>query len=249
MTTTEVLREVSGLTRDLLYFWERKGWVVPERIQKKKMAVRNYSDEQLELIGLIWQKYQEGLLPQRAFEAAVEEIDNPAQERGPVEIEMDDLVRRIRFVSAASGEAIVAEVGGYHVETIVRIIRVMLEEIIRVAPKDMKIESMINEAWIQALTKVIDEQLKELETNEDLIVIMEDSRKERRKKFLLDSYKPLKAAGAMEMIKKADEGITLMKSRRRKRAREELEEGIQKDVESKTTKTKLMKDSKKSLIS
>jgi len=66
MTTTEVLEYFSEynykLTRDLLYFWERRRWVVPARSARNVLGRRDYGPDQIRAISILLNGYADGLL-------------------------------------------------------------------------------------------------------------------------------------------------------------------------------------------
>lgn len=66
MTTRELLKKLPGLSRDTLYYWERKGWIAP----KAKGGRRHYADAEVKLIERLWHYYRQGLRPEKAYERA-----------------------------------------------------------------------------------------------------------------------------------------------------------------------------------
>ena len=67
MTTRELLKRIPGLSRDTLYYWERKGWVSPT----VEGARRQYSEAQVKLVERLWHYYHhESLRAEKAFERA-----------------------------------------------------------------------------------------------------------------------------------------------------------------------------------
>ncbi len=72
MTTRELLKRLPGLSRDMLYYWERRGWVAPN--PGAAGARRVYSDAECRKIAKIWEYYQQGLRPEKAYERAVEDL-------------------------------------------------------------------------------------------------------------------------------------------------------------------------------
>jgi len=68
LNTSEVLRRFPGLTRDLLYFWERHNWISPNRSKRQSLARREYPEEEVRKIGIMFEAYQAGFTPHKAFE-------------------------------------------------------------------------------------------------------------------------------------------------------------------------------------
>ena len=70
LTTTQLLKEVPGLPRDYLYFWQKRDWIRP----RKEGARLVWPEEEVRKIQLLWKHYQAVLRPQKAYEAAVAEL-------------------------------------------------------------------------------------------------------------------------------------------------------------------------------
>lgn len=87
MTTGEVLNRVDNLTKDLLYYWEAKGFINPRKYQRGRVDKRDYSERDLSLITIMFKYYEEGFPPKKSYEKAIEEIGraNPLLFKGEVE--------------------------------------------------------------------------------------------------------------------------------------------------------------------
>src|SRR5437867_3403542 len=73
MTTAEVLKRFPQLTRDQLYFWERKHWIHSTKIERGKsqtMTGRDYSASEVKKISVMAKSYAEGYTPERAYHRA-----------------------------------------------------------------------------------------------------------------------------------------------------------------------------------
>ena len=74
MTTGEVLNKVDNLTKDLLYYWEARGFISPRKYQRGKVEKRDYSEEDFRLIAIIFKYYERGFPPKKSYEKAIEEM-------------------------------------------------------------------------------------------------------------------------------------------------------------------------------
>ena len=70
MNTTEVLEAIPALTRDLLYSFERRGWITPNRVKRGRLKGRDYPESEIEKLSYLIKGYAAGLAPERAFELA-----------------------------------------------------------------------------------------------------------------------------------------------------------------------------------
>ncbi len=74
LTTTQLLKEV-GVSRDLLYFWERKGWIKAVGVSRgTKQTGRRWPPEAGQTAKLLQRYYRRGLRPELAYKRAVEEL-------------------------------------------------------------------------------------------------------------------------------------------------------------------------------
>jgi hypothetical protein len=73
MNTTEVLKRVPGIDKRTLYYWESLGLINPKKVKKKRIERRDYSQNDLQKIQLIWKFYEQGFPPLVAFQKAVGE--------------------------------------------------------------------------------------------------------------------------------------------------------------------------------
>jgi DNA-binding transcriptional MerR regulator len=76
MRTGEVLQQVDGMTKDLLYYFESKGYVKPRKIEYARVERNDYSDDDLKKIKLIWRYYSQGFRPRVAYEKAMADYNN-----------------------------------------------------------------------------------------------------------------------------------------------------------------------------
>jgi DNA-binding Lrp family transcriptional regulator len=68
MRLQEVLRGVAGLEKRFVHYLESQGYIHPRKLQKARIARRDYSEFDLERIRAIWSYYQRGISVQRAYE-------------------------------------------------------------------------------------------------------------------------------------------------------------------------------------
>jgi DNA-binding Lrp family transcriptional regulator len=66
----EVLAGVEGLTKRFVYYLEAQGHIRPKRLEKKRIARRDYSEEDLGRIRAIWSYYRRGFSVQNAVDLA-----------------------------------------------------------------------------------------------------------------------------------------------------------------------------------
>lgn len=76
MRLQEVLSAVPGLEKRFVHYLEGQGYIRPAKIQKARIARRDYSPSDLERVRGIWSYYQRGISIQRAFEL----VTRPASE-------------------------------------------------------------------------------------------------------------------------------------------------------------------------
>ncbi len=74
MTTGEILNGVPNLTKDILYYWEAKGYIQPRKYQRGRVDKRDYSDKDFRLVTAMFKHYEKGFPPKRCFQKAQEEI-------------------------------------------------------------------------------------------------------------------------------------------------------------------------------
>jgi DNA-binding Lrp family transcriptional regulator/DNA-binding transcriptional MerR regulator len=68
MRMQEILAAVPGLEKRFVHYLEGQGYIRPRKLQKARIARRDYSEHDLERIRAIWRYYQRGISVQRAFE-------------------------------------------------------------------------------------------------------------------------------------------------------------------------------------
>jgi len=72
--TSEILREI-GIPRHKLYYLEQKGYVAPNRIPMGDLEAREYSQEDVTKIKLIWKYLLTGFKHKVAYQKAMEEFE------------------------------------------------------------------------------------------------------------------------------------------------------------------------------
>jgi hypothetical protein len=70
MTIGEVMKAIPGLTMPFLYYLEAKGYIAPQRVQKERLARREYSEEDVALLRSAFALYKKGYSPRMAFAEA-----------------------------------------------------------------------------------------------------------------------------------------------------------------------------------
>jgi len=73
MKTSEVLQKID-IPRHKLYYLEQKGYVNPRRIPMGDLEAREYSEDDLTKIRMIWKYLQRGFKHKVAYAKAVEEM-------------------------------------------------------------------------------------------------------------------------------------------------------------------------------
>ncbi|MGI8424049.1 MAG: Lrp/AsnC ligand binding domain-containing protein [Chloroflexota bacterium] len=68
MRLQNVLAAVPGLEKRFVHYLEGQGYIRPVKLQKARIARRDYSDGDLERIRAIWRYYRRGISIQRAWE-------------------------------------------------------------------------------------------------------------------------------------------------------------------------------------
>lgn len=74
MKTSELTARFPGLTRDRLYFWEKKSWISSGKIPDARNGKtrRDYSDDDVRKIGIMLECYAAGYTPEHAYKKACE---------------------------------------------------------------------------------------------------------------------------------------------------------------------------------
>jgi len=72
MTTGEVLNRIQNLTKDLLYYWEAKGYIQPRKYQRGRVDKRDYSEKDVQVIEAMFRFYEKGFPPKRCHQKAME---------------------------------------------------------------------------------------------------------------------------------------------------------------------------------
>ena len=73
MKTSEILRKID-IPRHKLYYLEQKGYIAPRRIPMGDLEAREYSEEDVLKIKLIWKYLKRGFKHKTAHQKAVEEM-------------------------------------------------------------------------------------------------------------------------------------------------------------------------------
>ena len=74
MKTSEVLQKID-IPRHKLYYLEQKGYIRPRRIQMGDLEAREFSDEDLMKIELIWKYLKRGFKHRVAYGKALEQLE------------------------------------------------------------------------------------------------------------------------------------------------------------------------------
>lgn len=73
MKTSEVLRRIA-IPRHKLYYLEQKGYINPKRIPMGDLEAREYSEEDILKVRLIWKHLNRGFNHKTAYQKAIEEM-------------------------------------------------------------------------------------------------------------------------------------------------------------------------------
>jgi DNA-binding Lrp family transcriptional regulator len=84
MRLQEVLNQIEGLEKRFVYYLESQGYIHPQKLQKARIARRDYSVADLERVRGIWHYYQRGISVQRAYELVTREAADGAYVFFPV---------------------------------------------------------------------------------------------------------------------------------------------------------------------
>lgn len=76
MRLQDVLTAVPGLEKRFVHYLEGQGYIRPTKLQKQRIARRDYTDSDLARVRGMWSYYQRGISIQRAFEL----VTRPAAE-------------------------------------------------------------------------------------------------------------------------------------------------------------------------
>ena len=68
-----VLERVPGVNRRFVYYLESQGYIQPTRVQKERIARRDYSEEDLRVIHETWKYYERGFSLQAAYGLGVKQ--------------------------------------------------------------------------------------------------------------------------------------------------------------------------------
>ena len=70
MTTGEVLNKIPGLSKDILYYWEARGYIAPHKYQRGRVDKRNYSKKDFKIIAAMFKYYKQGFSPKICYQKA-----------------------------------------------------------------------------------------------------------------------------------------------------------------------------------
>ena len=73
MRLQDILAAVPGLEKRFVHYLESQGYIAPEKLQKTRIARRDYSESDLDRIREIWRYYQRGISIARAYELVARE--------------------------------------------------------------------------------------------------------------------------------------------------------------------------------
>ncbi len=76
MKTSQLVKKLQ-ITRDTLYYLEKKGFIEPEKTRAGKKLLREYSEKDVRKVELIWKHLKMGFKYEVAYEKALEELNNP----------------------------------------------------------------------------------------------------------------------------------------------------------------------------
>ena len=74
MTTGEVLNRIQNLTKDLLYYWEARGYIQPRKYQRGRVDKRDYSEKDCQVIAMMFKYYEKGFPPKRCYQKAMDDL-------------------------------------------------------------------------------------------------------------------------------------------------------------------------------
>jgi DNA-binding transcriptional MerR regulator len=74
MKTAEILDRID-IPRHKLYYLEQKGYINPRRVPMGDLEAREYSEEDVERIKLIWKYLKKGFKHKIAYQKAMEEMN------------------------------------------------------------------------------------------------------------------------------------------------------------------------------
>jgi DNA-binding transcriptional MerR regulator len=74
--TSQLVKELQ-ITRDTLYYLEKKGFITPKKRKAGKKLIRDYSEVDVRKVELIWKYLKMGFKYEVAYEKALEQLNNP----------------------------------------------------------------------------------------------------------------------------------------------------------------------------
>ncbi|MCI0526141.1 MAG: MerR family transcriptional regulator [Nitrospira sp.] len=74
MKTAEILDRID-IPRHKLYYLEQKGYIAPKRVPMGDLEAREYSEEDVERVKLIWKYLKKGFKHKIAYQKAMEEMN------------------------------------------------------------------------------------------------------------------------------------------------------------------------------
>ena len=76
MKTPELLAKID-IPRHRLYYLEQKGYITPKKTTVGEKEFREYSEEDLSKVEIIWKYLKKGFKYKVAYEKAMEELNDP----------------------------------------------------------------------------------------------------------------------------------------------------------------------------
>lgn len=73
MQTSDVLKKVD-IPRHKLYYLEQKGYVQPKKIPKGDLELRDFTEEDVKKIAVIWKYLKQGFKHKAAYQKTMEEL-------------------------------------------------------------------------------------------------------------------------------------------------------------------------------
>jgi DNA-binding transcriptional MerR regulator len=73
MTTGEVLNKIQNLNKDLLYYWEARGYIQPRKYQRGRVDKRDYSEKDFNIVAAMFKYYEKGFPPKTCYQKAMGE--------------------------------------------------------------------------------------------------------------------------------------------------------------------------------
>lgn len=62
------------MPKDLLYYWEARGYIQPRKYQRGRVDKRDYSEKDFQVIAAMFKYYEKGFPPKRCFQKTMEDL-------------------------------------------------------------------------------------------------------------------------------------------------------------------------------